>query len=395
MQPTTQQAFRIEAREKTMIFPTMIEAGTVLVDRGLIPDLNNPLLSLNSAMNSGIIKVIKEDAGRLNFTEFEEINPEERKEEKKPEPKEAPKIKPVNVTVREVREEAPSDAAALLMQLGQFIKPQAAGINSEEVREIIKEELERQEPRRIEVKTEKGTKEIKGLIHKDFEKCLKIVSRGKNLWLYGPAGSGKTHLAVQIAEALNLQFYFIPTSSQSSKIDFLGYNDATGRYIDTPFYQAYKNGGVFLADEIDAANPNVLVTLNAAISNRCMYFGSEFVQMNENFRLIAGANTKGSGATAQFSGRNPIDGATKDRFVYFPFGYDEGLEMNLANNKDFCKKVQALRAKAIKLGSNAIISPRATFDGCDLLEIGFSEAEALDLVIFNKLDENSVNLLKQ
>jgi hypothetical protein len=68
--------------------------------------------------------------------------------------------------------------------------------------------------------------------------------------------------------------------------------------------------------------------------------------------------------------------------------------LKIAPVKDFTKKVQEIRAKAVKLGSTAIISPRASIDGGDLINLGFTVAEALDMVIFNKLDESTTNLLK-
>jgi cobaltochelatase CobS len=394
----------IQSTKEKILFGSHSEAVEFLIDCELIAeahrDTKSPFLALNEAVKKGAIKVNfspeKADdrpklelkptpeprpvpkTPKIEFTEFTEIKPEPKQEQQ-----------PVNTA------NLSKDPAALLSLLGEFIKPQGpAQLDVDQVRQIIKEEINKQEPKRIEVTTEKATTEIKGLIHKDFEKCLKIVAAGKNLWLYGPAGSGKSHTAIQIAQALNLPFYFIPTSAQSTKIDFLGYNSATGEYIKTPFYDAYKNGGIFLADEIDAANPNTLVTLNAALSNKKMFFAGELVEMHKDFRLIAGANTKGSGATSQFSGRNPIDGATKDRFIFFYFGYDEELELKLSPVKDFCKKVQELRAKAVKLGSTAIISPRASIDGGDLINLGFSLSEALDMVIFNKLDEATTNLLK-
>jgi len=340
----------IQSTKEKILFGSHSEAVEFLIDCQLIAeahrDTKSPFLALNEAVKKGVIKVNfspdkADDSPKLElkptpeprpvpktpkieFTEFAEIKPEPKQEQQ-----------PVNTT------NLSKDPAALLSLLGEFIKPQGpAQLHVDQVRQIIKEEINKQEPKRIEVTTEKATTEIKGLMHKDFEKCLKIVAAGKNLWLYGPAGAGKSHTAIQIAQALNLPFYFIPTSAQSTKIDFLGYNSATGEYIKTPFYDAYKNGGIFLADEIDAANPNTLVTLNAALSNKKMFFAGELVEMHKDFRLIAGANTKGSGATSQFSGRNPIDGATKDRFIFFYFGYDEELELKLSPVKDFCKKVQ-------------------------------------------------------
>jgi len=75
-----------------------------------------------------------------------------------------------------------------------------------------------------------------------------------------------------VADALSLSFHAISVGSQTSKSDLAGYMTATGEYVRTQFREAYENGGLFLLDEADAGNSNVLILLNAALSNGKMAF---------------------------------------------------------------------------------------------------------------------------
>jgi len=78
----------------------------------------------------------------------------------------------------------------------------------------------------------------------------------------------------------------------------------------------------------------------------------------------------------------------------FGFPIDEKLELEISPNKDFCKKVQLLRAKASKLGIKAIITPRDSRDGGIMINAGLTESEALEYCIFNKLSQDEAKLLK-
>ncbi len=82
---------------------------------------------------------------------------------------------------------------------------------------------------------------------------------------------------------------------------------------------------MFLCDEIDAGNANVLATLNALLSQPIAAFPDGMVERHENFAFLAAGNTTGAGADMKFVGRNQLDGATLDRFVFVFWEYDEEL----------------------------------------------------------------------
>ena len=232
-----------------------------------------------------------------------------------------------------------------------------------------------------------------GTQHKLFPKILKVIEAGVNLALVGEAGSGKTTAVANVADALGLPFYSKSVSAQTGVYEFFGYKDANGKTVRTLFQDAYENGGVFLLDEFDAGNPNVLASMNQAISNECVAFADGMIQKHKDFVIVMAGNTFGNGATMDYVGRQKIDKATLDRFCFMEFGYDEDFELQLATNIEWAKKVQKFRKLAQKKKVRAIISPRATFEGEKLLSVGLSESDVIDMLILKGLSQDERNLL--
>jgi len=65
-------------------------------------------------------------------------------------------------------------------------------------------------------------KEIKGVVHEKFAKMVSLANMRKNILLVGPAGCGKTHVAAQIAETLDLDFASQSCSAGVSETAFTG-----------------------------------------------------------------------------------------------------------------------------------------------------------------------------
>lgn len=295
-----------------------------------------------------------------------------------------------------------------------------SGVNKDEVVAIVDERVAALVPQRVEVLRLDGTTSDVGVQHVEFETLLRIVSGRLNAWLVGPAGSGKTSAAHAVADALTLKFFAKSVGPQTSESSLLGYYDANGQYVTTQLRQAYENGGVFLLDEVDAANPAVLVVINALLANGHASFPDRVVEKHPDFVLLAGANTIGQGADRQYVGRQQIDGATLDRFVFLSWGYDPRIEAAAAgvpveavseapvprerrflsvsdkeNVEERCveyvKTVISIRNAIEKLGKGVrvIVSPRASKHGATLIRLGFSVKDALELCVWKGLDADT------
>lgn len=234
-----------------------------------------------------------------------------------------------------------------------------------------------------------------GKVHNKFDLVLSCMAARTNIALVGAAGSGKTTTVAKAAQALGLEFYSKSVSAQTGIHEFFGYQDANGNYVTTLFRTAYEKGGVFLLDEFDAGNPNVLAALNQATANDSCAFADGMIPKHKDFICVMAGNTFGHGANSEYVGRNKIDAATLDRFAFIDFPYDEDLEYALATNKDWCRRVQAFRRKVADKKVKTIISPRATIIGCQLLSAGIKQREVEELVIYKGLSKTERNLIIQ
>ena len=219
-------------------------------------------------------------------------------------------------------------------------------------------------PKTIEVKTPTSKTVMQGLFHKQFDKILQLVGLNIPTMLVGPAGSGKNHTLEQVAEALELEFYFSNAITQEYKLT--GFIDANGFYQETQFYKAFKNGGLFFLDEMDASIPEVLIILNSAIANGYFDFPNGKVDAHEDFRVVSAGNTMGTGANAEYTGRNRLDAATLDRFAIIEFGYDSEIEKQLASTPELYEFILDLRNTIDGMDLKYVVSMRATINASKL-----------------------------
>lgn len=198
--------------------------------------------------------------------------------------------------------------------------------------------------------------------HAAFEKALRLARAGLNVMFIGPAGSGKTTLAADVAECLDRPFAFqsltagTPEGALVGRLMPLGAGGAM-RYVASPFVCAFagerntlgadglttvvadeSQEGVILLDEVDAADANTLLVLNAALANNAMTIETRaafglpvIVRRGENCVILSAANTFGTGMDLQFAGRNALDAAFLDRWYPVYVNYDPVLEAKIAS----------------------------------------------------------------
>lgn len=249
-------------------------------------------------------------------------------------------------------------------------------------------------PTRLEVTRPDAPEPVSlGLVHKQTPLVLAALTAGVNVYLYGPAGSGKTTLAEKVAQAFGLKAYY--AAKVESEYQLLGFKDAKGDTVRTQFRDAYEHGGVFLFDELDGSAPSAVVALNMALANGVCPFPDGMVKRHEKFVCIAAGNTKLTGATRQYAGRNQLDAASIDRFAFIEFGYDDDLELALAADQTWAKYVQRVRAVVAERGLSHLVTPRATYDGCKLLAQGIDRVTVASLVVYKGLDADTVRQIEQ
>lgn len=249
-------------------------------------------------------------------------------------------------------------------------------------------------PTRTVVVRDNVTRTVEGTTHERLADVTTFLSAGLHVMLVGPAGTGKSTIAHQAAEALGLPSYSISLNPQLPASRLEGYMTATGEYVRTLFREAYENGGVFHFDEVDNSHPGVLATVNGALANGTMAFPDGMIKRHDDFRCVASANTYGKGATRQYVGRQAIDAATLDRFAVLTIDIDEALEdsmcvstgLDRATVDKVLAYVRRLRRRAQVDGLPVILSPRATHGMCRAFTVGVSWDAAVDACVRRGLD---------
>ena len=219
---------------------------------------------------------------------------------------------------------------------------------------------------------------VDGYTAPQFPRILQRAAARQNIYLYGAAGCGKSHTAMQVADALKLPFYC--QMQMGSKYDVIGFVDAGGVYQSTPFYHSFKSGGVCLFDEYERGDAAALITLNGALANDVITFpNGEKVTRHPDFVFIAAGNTNGLGATAEYNTAGQLDASTIDRLCFIRMDYDAELENKFSaadtTAAEFCRDLRnAIKSCGISgmivsyRAIKAIAAQSATADKHDLLD---------------------------
>lgn len=230
----------------------------------------------------------------------------------------------------------------------------------------------------IEIKQyKKPVVKMDGLVPDVFKRVLDLANCRKNILLVGPAGCGKTTIGEMISKALNLKFGAVVCTAGMSESHLLGkelqnISDGTSKFRGTDFVTCYEEGGVYLLDELDAADPNVLLCVNTALSNGYINLPSRpkksRAEKHEDFICIATANTFGRGANRTYSGRNQLDESTIDRFRMgqVECDYDKRIERKLCPDEEILKHCWSIREGIEKHAMRRIMSTRFIADAYDM-----------------------------
>jgi len=279
------------------------------------------------------------------------------------------------------------DQDAVARQIGSlFASLAGSAVNEQRVREIVSAEvtsaLERSPVVTIEVKRPDGESfTVPGHTRPEFQDVLQMAMVGLNILLVGAAGCGKTHLAHQVAEALGRPFASISCTAGMSESQLTGWmlpgDGGSFEYVPSDFVTMYENGGVFLFDEVDAADPNTLLFINQALANGSFYLpqrkGRTQVKRHSDFVCIGAANTFGTGANMVYAGRERLDESTLDRFRAGTvlLDYDTKFERGVVD-PEVLAWGWAVRKKISDLRLSRVMSTRFLLDATKLVKAGRS-----------------------
>lgn len=279
----------------------------------------------------------------------------------------------------------------------------------EEAEELRKKEEERKRKEREE--EEKQTSR-----HYKTDAVVKMLKTLHKAFLVGPAGTGKSTLAMQACKEIfgiegTLQdvvtsgkFAQISFSPDTVSADMLGFTDVNGVFHETDIIKVFREGGVILFDEMDDADASLLVKLNTMLANGVIPTPNGMVTQNENTYIVGTANTYGTGGNSMYVGRSRLDGATLDRWKLSTIfvDYDTNLENNIImtktkNSDDGAKLLKIVAEIRQAIASNKwkqICSTRFVIDGVKCLNAGYKINQIVDTFLLS-WDESARTIMKR
>jgi len=155
-----------------------------------------------------------------------------------------------------------------------------------------------------------------------------FLEKSDPLYLFGPAGSGKTSLVKELASRVNYPVFEVTGHSRLEFPELSGHltvENSQMTYQYGPLSLAMKYGGLFLLNEIDLLDPATAAGLNSILDGSPLCLpenGGEIITPHPMFRFVATANTNGaSDATGLYQGTLRQNLAFMDRFWLCEIGY--------------------------------------------------------------------------
>jgi len=202
------------------------------------------------------------------------------------------------------------------------------------------------------------------------------------LHLTGPSGTGKSTMVQRTAHQLGRPFSFIMCTRQTSVSHIIGFMSVNGTYIPTPFRKAYEQGHIFCLEEMNAADPNVLIIFNSLEQGMIAFPDGYTEQPHPDFRLVATSNPN----TAQYGARADLDFSTASRFYTIHIEQDANLALSLTSQY-VLDQIQLLNEFLREYGATRELTMRDSILLHSLIELDLDKQPLLRL-----LDNESIDL---
>lgn len=307
-----------------------------------------------------------------------------------------------------------SALAALQQAITTSQQANAAGVDADAIAAIVNDMLaarlvDMREANNVHIITASKPEGVKveGFRHPAYYDTMLCAANNIDVYLHGPAGTGKSTIAQQVAEALGIEYYYISAVMLKSELE--GFVDAKGEYVATAFYNAVKNGGLFCFDEVDQTDAEVMKAFNTFLAQRVYCFpNGEKVKAHDNFKVICCANTIGRGASSEYASAYQLDASTLDRFAFLKVDYCEAFDAFIcglpvenkpkkynANNEDITANdifeyVRDLRQALAASGCNYTVSARGINRLRTLLAAGMTVKDAKNAAFFSGWNSQDV-----
>lgn len=150
------------------------------------------------------------------------------------------------------------------------------------------------------------------------------------LGLQGHTGTGKTELAMYLADRLNLPLYIVKVHPRMNPQDLEGsyiLDNDNGQTVTRKEYgpaaKAYINGGILLLDEVDKASEELTCAMHLLVEGKPwpLEMFKETLMPNKNYFCMGTSNTYGGGHDDIYVSSRQLDGAFISRFMWIETQY--------------------------------------------------------------------------
>ncbi|GGP69746.1 hypothetical protein GCM10009347_38680 [Shewanella algicola] len=181
-----------------------------------------------------------------------------------------------------------------------------------------------------------------------------------SLGLQGHTGTGKTELALYLADKLNLPIYIVKIHARMNPQDLEGSyvldaekNKTITRKEYGPAAKAYRNGGVLLMDEFDKASGELTSAMHLLVEGKPwpLEMFKETIAKHNQCYVIGTANTYGSGHDERYITSNQMDQAFLSRFMWLETQYPNVVQESKILEKFAPRLPLHLRNDIIKLAN--------------------------------------------
>lgn len=155
---------------------------------------------------------------------------------------------------------------------------------------------------------------------------LFALTTGKNSWLYGHTGTGKTTFVEQVAARIGYPVMRVNMDNDIERSDFLGSTvlleekgATVSKFTEGVLPKAMQQACILLVDEMDFGKSGIMYVMQRALEAKGLLLTEDhgrLVKPHEQFRIVATANTRGQGDEyGCYPGARVQSNALLDRFT--------------------------------------------------------------------------------
>lgn len=224
------------------------------------------------------------------------------------------------------------------------------------------------------------TPKTKGYVKPNiFDEVATLVKQKIQVFIFGPAGCGKSRMNEEIAKCFDWDFFTMSMSGGMRYAQVFGsthLDDNKTTWTPSEFLKAVQKPGLVFIDEILSADPEVVLGLNALLEKNTRKIQTPIgvIKMDDKCRLVACANIAGRQVNRQYTGAQRQDDSLLDRFVSVEMGYDDMVEAKICQESGLAKDVAMYFISSMKSLREAVKLNNIPFDASTRRLIGAIEA---------------------